>query len=92
MRTRCPGLFIAPAGALALGLAACSIPATAFQATPDAGPGSGSDMTDTVAIVVSTQAIDMTEGGTADFKVRLNHAPGAPLEIDLSTASRKIGL
>jgi hypothetical protein len=91
-RIRCSGRFLAPLGALALGLAACSIPETAFQATPDAGPGSGSGMTDSVAIVVSTQAIEMTEGGSADFKVRLNHAPGAPLEIDLSTASRKLGL
>lgn len=91
-RTRFPGLWIAPASALALGLAACSIPDTPFHATPDAGSGSDSGMPDVVAIVVSTQAIDMTEGGTVDFKVRLNHAPGAPMEIDLSTASQKIGL
>ena len=91
-RSDCPGLFLAPAAVLALGLAACSIPDGPFQATPDAGPGSGSDMTDVVAIVASTQAVEMTEGGTADFKVRLNHAPGAPIEIDLSTASQKIGL
>lgn len=74
------------------GLAACSIPDTAFHATPDAGAGSGSNMTDVLAIVVSSQALEMPEGGAADLKIRLNHAPGAPLEIDLSTASQKIGL
>jgi hypothetical protein len=87
---RTMGPFVA---ALAgLGLAACSIPETTFHATPDAGSGSGSNMTDVLAIVVSSQALEMPEGGTADLKIRLNHAPGAPLEIDLSTASQKIGL
>lgn len=77
--------------ALALGLAACSIPDSAFHATPDGGAGTGS-MTDVLAIVVSSPALDIDEGAIADFTVQLNHAPGAPLEIDLSTASQKIGL
>lgn len=89
MRRTVPScLFIA----LALGLAGCSIPETEFHATPDAGPGSGSSMSDVLAIVVSAQSVDMIEGSTADLKVRLNHAPAAPIEIDLSTASQKIGL
>ncbi|HEX3482929.1 MAG TPA: hypothetical protein VHT91_48300 [Kofleriaceae bacterium] len=82
----------APFLALALGLAACSLPESAFQATPDAGSGPGSGMTDVLAIVVSSPAIDVDEGATTDFTVQLNHAPGAPLEIDLSAASQKIGL
>lgn len=72
-------------------LAACSIPDTAFHATPD-GAGGGDDMTDVLSIVVSKQAVALDEGMTADFTVKLNHAPASPLEVDLSTASRKIGL
>lgn len=78
--------------ALALGLAACSIPDSAFLATPDTGSGPGSGMTNVLAIVVSSPAIDVDEGGTVDFKVRLNQAPAAPFEVDLSTTSQKIGL
>ncbi|HEX8106527.1 MAG TPA: hypothetical protein VF516_02315 [Kofleriaceae bacterium] len=90
-RTARPGRCTAPALALALGLTACSIPDTAFHATPDAGSGPGS-MSDVLAIVVSSPAIELDEGATTDFTVQLNHAPAAPVEIDLSTASQKIGL
>lgn len=75
---------------LALGLAACSIPQTAFQPSVDGG-GSGS-MSNVLAIVVSRQAVELDEGASADFTVKLNQAPTSPLEIDLSSTSQKLGL
>jgi hypothetical protein len=79
------------AGALAgLGLAACSIPNTAFHASADGG--SGDDMSDVLSIVVSKQAVELDEGTTADFTVKLSQAPTSPIEIDLSSGSQKIGL
>src|SRR5204862_6287126 len=82
-----PGSLVALAG---LGLAACSIPDTPFLPTPDGG--SGSDMPTVLAIVVSKPALDLDEGATADFGVKLNFAPASPIEVDLSVASQKIGL
>ena len=81
---------IAVTAVLGLGaLAACSIPNDTFHPSIDGG---GSGMTDVLAIVVSRQAVELDEGATASFNVKLSQAPTSPLEIDLSSASQKIGL
>lgn len=61
-----------------LGLAACAVPDTAFHATLDAGGG--------LAIKVSTAAVDVDEGGTADFAVTLSQAPTAELIVKIAAA------
>jgi hypothetical protein len=73
--------------ALALGLAACSIPSSAFHATPDAGSGSGDDaMVSVLAIKASTPSFDVDEGSTADFSVTLTQAPSADLVVRVAAA------
>lgn len=73
--------------ALALGLAACSIPDTAFHATPDAGSGSGQDaMVSVLAIKPSTASFDVDEGSTAEFSVTLSQAPSADLVVRVAAA------
>jgi hypothetical protein len=77
---------------LVASLAACSIPKSDFRATPDGGGGTGDALPSVLSIVVSTQAVEMDEGHMADFTVKLSQAPASPLEIDLASASLKIGL
>lgn len=82
------GLAIA---ALALGLAACSIPDTAFRATPDAGPGG--DRPSTLSIVVSASTLALDEGASKDITVALSQAPGGPLSVSIaSTAMTKLAV
>jgi len=79
--------------ALALGLAACSIPDTAFRVTaPDDG-GAGDAPSAALSIVASTTAIAVDEGAMKDFTVALSQAPSAPLTVTLaSSAMTKLGL
>jgi hypothetical protein len=73
---------------LCLALAACAIPASDFHASIDGG----TMLQATSGIIVSSQAIELDEGGTASFTVHLGEPPASPIELALSTASAKLGL
>lgn len=75
-------------GLFGLGLAACAIPSSDFHASVDGG----SMLQATTGIIVSSQAIELDEGGTATFTVHLGEPPAAPIELALTTASAKLGL
>jgi hypothetical protein len=86
------GCFI---GSLAaLGLVACSIPNTAFHASPDGG--GDDDVSGVLAIRASVASFDVDEGSTTDFTVRLTQAPSAELVVRVApadaAAALKIGI
>ncbi|HEX3762837.1 MAG TPA: hypothetical protein VHW23_29275 [Kofleriaceae bacterium] len=72
--------------ALALGLAACSVPSTAFRATPDAGSAGPDARAGVLAIEASAASLDVNEGATASFSVTLSQAPGAELVVRVASA------
>ena len=84
--------LVAALAAVGGGGAACSIPNTAFHATPDAdGPGGAA-----LAIVTSAHTLDVDEGKTSDFTVALSQAPAQPVIVKIvgadSAAASKLGL
>jgi hypothetical protein len=78
---------------LVAGLAACSIPNTAFHATPDGGEQTTSHV---LAIVPSVRALDVDEGKTADLTVALSQPPTGPVLVRVvpadATAATKIAI
>jgi hypothetical protein len=84
------GLSIGVAVAVALSAAACAVPDSQFEATPDGnlgGPG-GSVM----AIVPSATSLTLDEGGEAMLTVTLSQPPAAPLRVTITTPSAKLAL
>lgn len=81
------------APALALGLAACSIPDTAFHATAADAGGASDTPSAVLSIVPSTTAITVDEGAMKSFTVALSQAPSAPLTVTIaSSATAALGL
>lgn len=77
--------------ALALaGLAACSIPSSSFEATPDGATPDGSS--GGLAIVPSATALTVAEDATKELTVQLSQAPAAPLTVQVDSVSTAIGL
>jgi hypothetical protein len=86
---------ITPVAALAFGLAACSIPDTAFHATPTGGDaGAAIDTPSAVlSIIASAAAVMVDEGAMKDFTVALSQPPSAALTVTVATAAMtKLGL
>ena len=74
-------------------VAACSIPASDFRASPDAVPGGDDQPSHVLAIVPSATAVELDEDQTKDLTVRLSQPPGAPLTVTVeTTATTKLGI
>jgi hypothetical protein len=72
---------------LALGLAACRIPDTAFLVVPDAPAGADDgSMSSALAIRTSVATLDVDEGGTKAFTVQLTQPPSADLVVRIAAA------
>src|SRR4051812_12535348 len=74
---------VAPVAALALGLAACSIPDTAFRATATAADAGVTDV-DHQTIVLGTASLSVAEGSSKTFDVSLAVDPGGPGTVYLA--------
>ncbi|HMG55933.1 MAG TPA: hypothetical protein VK601_20685, partial [Kofleriaceae bacterium] len=71
---------------LGFGLAACSIEDTAFHATSDGGSGDDDGMSNVLAIRPSTASLDVDEGSTTSFTVRLSQPPSGELIVRIAAA------
>src|ERR1700759_2201302 len=77
-----------PVGSLiCMGLAACSIPDTAFHPSADAGGSGGDAMASGLAIRPSGSSFDVDEGRTKDLPVQLTRAPSAELVVRVAAAA-----
>jgi hypothetical protein len=84
---------IVPVAALVVGLAACSIPDTAFHATAADAGGAIDAPSAVLSIVASTTAIAVDEGAMKDFTVALSQPPSTPLTVTVATSAKtKLGL